>query len=255
MEERNKAIIGSILFVLLVLTLAIGGYFYTFKNDKHKTNDELNEKTIQANKRDANKDFIYFENERKVSSKLGITYRDVVINLDNKQATAINNEIKKENEKLYKAVKKISETEIDEEQEKLYDTDDIYSATIREYQTYKNENYISLLISDSEYNCFKGIYDHTDIQGYIFDISKNERISDVDILTKYNTSLSEVKGLIEEKLEDEQTTKEDGTKNIKIDETLEDLSYGLYIDDSGKLNIKYVVKTNNINYNDNIVID
>ena len=255
MEERNKAIIGSILFVILILTLAIGGYFYTFKNDKHKTKDELKEKTIEANKKDDKKDFIYYENERKVSTTLGITYRDVVINLDNKQATAINNEIKKENEKLYKNVKKISETDIDEEQEKLYDTDDIYSATIREYQTYKYNDYISLIISDSEYNCFKGIYDHTNIQGYIFDVSKNERISDVDIMTKYNTSLSEVKELIEEKLEDDQTTKEDGTKNIKIEETLKELSYGLYIDENGKLNIKYVVKSNNINYNDSIVID
>ena len=74
-------------------------------------------------------------------------------------------------------------------------------------------------------------------------------------MTKYNTSLSEVKELIEEKLEDNQTTKEDGTKTIKIDETLKDLSYGLYIDNNGKLNVKYVVKSNNLNYNDSVIIN
>ena len=36
MEEKNKAVIGGILFLLLILCIGVGGYIYTFKNNKHK---------------------------------------------------------------------------------------------------------------------------------------------------------------------------------------------------------------------------
>ena len=58
MEEKNKAIVGCILFLIIVLTLGIGGYMYAFKNDNHKTEEEMKEKTTSENKKDASKDFI-----------------------------------------------------------------------------------------------------------------------------------------------------------------------------------------------------
>ena len=258
MEEKSKAIIGCVLFFVIILVIGIGGYIYAFKNDDHKTTKELEEAAILENKKEEDKDFIYFENEKKVSETLGIIYKDAVINLDNNQATAINNEIKTENEELFNSVKKISETENDTGNEIKDDTDDIYSATIREYQTYKYGNYISLVISDSSYDCFKGVYDHTSIKSYIFDINTNERVSNIDILAKHNTSFSEVKNKIKEKIEEIPKDGEE-SNGIKIDETIENLandnSYGLYLDESGDLIIKYIVKSDNLNYNENMIIN
>ena len=258
MEEKNKAIFGCILFILIVLTIGIGGYIYAFKNDNHKTEKELKEKTIIDNKKDESKDLIYFENERKVSNELNITYKDAVINLNNSQASAINNQIKKENEELFNSVKKISETTNDTENEIKYNTDNIYSATIREYQVFKYDNYISLIISDTQYDCFKGVNDSLNIQSYIFDASTNERISNIDILNKYETSLSTVKDKIKEYLTKMQTSAEENN-SIKVEETIDSLNnednYALYIDESGELVIKYIVKSDNLNYNETMVIN
>ena len=33
MEEKNKAIFGCTVFILLILAIGIGGYVYTFKNE------------------------------------------------------------------------------------------------------------------------------------------------------------------------------------------------------------------------------
>ena len=114
---------------------------------------------------------------------------------------------------------------------------------------------MSLVISDSIYDCFKGIYDYTNVKSYIFDTKNNERVSNVDILNKNNKTMTEVKDKIRKKLEKDVINDE----NIKIDETIENLSnedsYGLYIDDDGNLFIKYVVKSNNLNYNESMMID
>lgn len=259
MEEKNKAIVGSIVFIILILTLAIGGYIYAFKSDNHQTDKELQEKKIMENKKDTSKDFIYYDNLVELSNTLGITYKDAIINLNNTQAFAINSELKSEREEYYNTVKKISETTNDTGNEILYDTDDIYSATIRDYQNYIFDNYISLVVSDSLYDCFKGVYDYTKIKSYIFDVDANERVSNIDILNKYDTNISEVKERIKKKLESDQTVSEEGIESIKIDETIENLSndnsYGLYVDDDGNLIIKYIVKSNNLNYNESMIIN
>ena len=89
------------------------------------------------------------------------------------------------------------------------------------------------------------------------DVEKNERVSNIDILEKYDITLSEVKDKIRTKLQEDQSV--DGeVEVIKIDETIDNLSndntYGLYIDDAGSLFIKYVVKSNQINYNESMLI-
>ena len=256
MEEKNKAIFGCVFFLILILFIGIGGYIYTFNNDKHKeVNNE--ERILSENKKDKDKDFIYYTNEKTISEKLNIVYKDPIINLDNSLSDAIYNEISKENEQYYNEIKKISETTNDTGKEIAFDTDDIYSATIRDYENFEYENYVTLVVTDSSYDCFSGVHDYPMIKSYIFDVEKNERISNLDILEKYDITLSEVKDKIRAKLQEDQSV--DGeVEVIKIDETIDNLSndntYGLYIDDMGKLFIKYVVKSNQINYNESMLI-
>ncbi len=257
MEEKNKAIFGCTVFILLILAIGIGGYVYTFKNTKHIDQNNAEEKIVNLNKKDKEKDYIYYEEEKVVSDTIHLVYKNPVINLNNSQADAIYNEIKNENDNYYNNIKKISETSNDTGKEISFNTDDIYSATIRDYENYEYSDYISLMITDSLYDCFSGVYDYNLIKSYIFDTTINERVSNIDILSKYNTSLSEVKEKIREKLESDQTIIE-GVESIKIEETINNLSndnsYGLYIDNSGNLIIKYIVKSNQINYNESMII-
>ena len=257
MEEKNKAIFGCIVFILLILVIGIGGYIYTFKNHKHQNTNKIQEIDLNINKKDVNKDYIYYIDEIVVSENLNLVYKNPVINLDNTQVEAINNELRNENDNYYNSIRKISETTNDTGKEIAFEIDDIYSATIRDYENYKYENYISLMVTDSLYDCFTGIYDYSLIKSYIFETTTNERISNIDILSKYNITISEVKEKIREKLQNDQTVI-DEVESIKIDETIENLSndnsYGLYIDESGNLVIKYVVKSNQINYNESMII-
>lgn len=256
MEERNKAIFGCVFFLVLILFIGIGGYIYTFNNDKHKEINNENE-IIEKNKKDKDKEYIYYVNEITVSEKLNIVYKNPIINLNNSLSDAIYNEISTENDKYYNEIKKISQTSNDTGKEIAFDTDDIYSATIRDYENFEYENYITLLITDSLYDCFSGVYDYPIIKSYIFDVEKNERISNIDILEKYGITMSEVKDKIRTKLQEDQTVEGD-IEVIKIDETIENLSndntYGIYMDDTGNLFIKYVVKSNQINYNESMLI-
>jgi hypothetical protein len=254
MEEKNKAIIGCILFLLFILIIGVGGYIYTFKNDNHKTVNNKENTLANVYKKDATKDYIYYEDENIISEELNLIYKNPVINLDNSQADAIYNELAKENENYANNVKKISQTTNDTGQEIAYNTDDIYSATIREYEDYEYASYVSLVVSDSLYDCFKGVYDYTSIKSYIFDTFKNQRVSNIDILSNYDITLADVKEQIKERLENEITDE----NTINIDETIENLSndnsYGLYIDNDGSLGIIFIVKSEQMNYNETMII-
>lgn len=257
MEEKNRTIIGCIAFLLLILVIGIGGYLYTFKNDKHKETIKKENKITDEYKKDKNKDYIYYTDEKVISEELNLIYKNPIINLNNSQTNAIYNELSEENETYYNNIQKISETENPTGEEIAFNTDDIFSATIRDYENYEYKNYITLVVTDSSYDCFKGIHDYTSIKSYLFDVSKNERISNIDVLELYNTSLSEIKEKIKIELQENQEII-DGIENIKIDETIENLSnnnsYGLYIDNSGNLIIKYIVKSNQMNYNEVMII-
>lgn len=257
MEERNKAIVGCIVFGILILALGIGGYIVAFGNDNHKTKEQLQQEDIVKNKIDASKEYIYFEEEKVISNDLNIVYKNPIINLSNTSAKAVNEELKSENNELLNSVKKISETQNDTEKEIVYNTDDIYSATIRDYESYEYNEYASLVVSTKEYDCFDGLSNDAKFKSYVFDTKKNERVSNMDLFLKYDVTINNIKEQIKEKLSKEQITNEDGTETLKIDETLEGITnnnYALYIDNDGVLVLKYIVKSNNLDYNDNIEI-
>ncbi len=260
MEEKTRALVGCISFLIIVLVIGIGGYFYTFKNDKHLSlkNNKEEISITDDNKIDKSKDFIYYSNDFVVSNDLNIAYKNPIINLSNNQAEELTQELSNKNDEYINNVKKISSTTNDTGKEIAFDTDDIYSATVRDYENYEYLQYISLVVSNYEYDCFDGVKEHNLIESYVFDVVNNKKISNIDVLDIYNISLAEVKTKIKEKLESEQTIEND-VETIKIDETINnfenDNTYGIYINNNGKLVIKYIVKTNVINYNDIIEID
>ena len=79
-----------------------------------------------------------------------------------------------------------------------------------------------------------------------------------DLLELYKTNLDDVKIKIRERLVSSQTI-EEGIELIKVDETIAALNdsnnYALYIDKYGNLNISFIVKTTQVDYNENIKLN
>lgn len=245
MEENFKNKLGFTIFILIVLTLAIGGYIfmnYTL-NDNNKNENNTKKEDYRIDK---SKDYIYFINDSIISESAEIYYQDVVINLDTQ--TVLTESLEKEN-KIYKnSIKYISDNEVISEIIN-YNNDDIYSVTFREYEDYEYDNYVSLLIKDYNYSCFDNITFYK-TKSYIFDKSTGKLLTEEDILKIYNTNLDKIKNDMRTYLKSKQATN-DGVDVIKIDETIDNLdNYALYINDYGRLFITYLVKTTQVDYNE-----
>lgn len=258
MNDTRDNVVWGIVFVIFILVLAIGGFFLT----KHLTADEkessltnLNETLSDKHKIDKTKDYIYFENEKIISSEPDITYKDVIINLD--VAESINNTLKTEMNNIRNSVKYISDNELDPERSVLYDDENIYSASERNFETYNYKEYISLVIKDYDFNCYDGSL-FKNLKSYVFNVETGKLLLTTDLLELYETDMNEVKNKIREQLQESQTI-ENEIELIKVEETINALNtssnYAIYIDKYGDLNISYIVKTTQVDYNESIKLN
>ena len=249
MEENFRNKFGFWAFFLIVMALAVGGYFFTnYAVNSSDNKKEENKEDIKKDlKIDKQKDYIYFTNEELISEHKEIIYKDVVINLSTQ--TTLTDTLKKEN-KLYKnTIQYISKQDNLNKDIIVYNNDDLYALNFREYKTYEYKNYISLIINDYNYTCFADTtFQKT--KSYIFNVSDGSLISEEEILDKYNTSIESIKEDIRNYLITEQTIINE-VELIKIEETLNNFdNYSLYINEYGRLNISYLVKTNEVDYNE-----
>jgi len=249
MEENLKSKLGFSIFIIAVIGLAFGGYFfmkYTLDETNNKNNSNNKNEDISY-KIDESKDYIYFENEETISESAEIYYRDVVINLNTQ--TTLTESLKNENKRYKNNIKYISDQNIISEEIIHYNYDNLYALTFREYETYNYDKYISLLVNDFNYTCFdEKTFNKT--KSYIFDTKTGKQLTEEEILNLYDTSMDKIKENIRNVLTEKQTTV-DEEELIKIDDTLDNFNtYSLYINDYGKLYISYLVKTTQVDYNE-----
>ena len=252
--ERKKDLIGGILFISFVLFLIIGGYFLTryMTSDKEKEKAAKNE--INQFKIDDKKDLVYFDNEEVISDAIDLVYKDVIINL--KEADTVNELLKSQMDEIRKSVKKTSENQVDTTREIQFDNSDIFSAKERDYVSYESANYISLVVTDSDFDIYTGSK-ITNQDSYTFSLSNGKRLSNETLLGYNNLTLDMVKEKIRVKLTDDQTEINDGT-SILVDDTINAINSEnavLYVNRSGKLCLSFIVKTSNESYNDNIELN
>ncbi len=252
MEENFRSKLGFTIFILLVVFLAVGGYFFTdyLINEKEiKAKEKENEKINY--KIDTTKDYIYYENESTISKDAEIDYKDVVINLNTQ--TVLNESLRKENQIYKHNIDYISNHEGLNKDLYTYDNDNIYSLTFRTYENYEYDKYVSLLIKDYDYSCFDYI-NYNKTKAYVFNTETGKELKESEILDIYDLDMNNIKEQIRKYLEGKQT-KEDGVEVLKIDETINELSdYSLYINNYGRLCISYLVKTTQINYNEDMEV-
>lgn len=254
MQESDSNYVGFGLFFFLIVLIILACSIFMFLNVRNKNQEKRisdnNEMVISdKNKKDKSKDFIYFTDEETISEELNLIYKMPIINLDSEDAKDSNEEIK-----TY--VMDIKSTLEKENTENCPNS--ILKTNYLDYAVYTYEEYVTLLIRESNYSCQNGFSSSSKVKAYSFDVLSGKRLSFDALLSKYGTTLTEVLGQIRTNLNHEQTVIED-IPNIKIEETINALksqeTYVIYIDEFGDLILNYVVKTSSLDYNDTITIN
>lgn len=257
MKEENYSYLGFGCFFFFIVIIVIIGSVILYNgrfSDLNKNGSEGIGITINdKKKKDKDKDFVYFSMEDTVSESLNLTYKKATINLDSSEAEEVNKELEKIYDNVVATIKKSNSTD------NVCENDsDLYSADYLEYVIYSNEEYITLLVTESSYSCSDELMKPQKIMAYTFNVLNGKRVTDVNLLDKYNITYTEVINKIEEQLNNNQTIVND-VSNIKIEDTLNELkindSYVIYISDTKKLVVKYIVKTNSVDYNDIIELN
>ena len=235
MEENLKSKVGFVLFIIIVLSLAVGGYFLTKYVSSEDMYKEEEEEEIVSYKIKEDQDYIYYDNATTISESAEIYTKDVHINI--KGYDDISDALNNENNKVYKANITYIPEDINKETIN-YNNDNIYTLTYRNYNDYNFVKYSSLVVNDFKYSCFYLISAYN-LKSYVFDTEKGVLLEEDDLLELYNITKEEMLDKLKQKLQDDG---KDGI--ILVEETLNDLKYSLYINSYGALVMNYMAKTN-----------
>lgn len=250
MDNFNKSKVGGMVFILFIILLIIGGQ-YLYNMVTNKDNDTSNNGKKVDYRIDIKKDYFYFENESVISESAEIFYKDIVINIKGQET--LTESLNKENAVYKSNIKYISDANLLSEEMVNYNNDNLYMLTYREYQMYSYDFYKSLVILDYMYDCFDQSTIHNE-KSYMFDTNTGKLLSEEEILSTFDTSLDKVKDEVREYLNSKQEVVNE-VELIKIDETINDFNYGLFVNDVGRLNVTFLVKSTQTDYNDSIVIE
>lgn len=256
-DEANGYLGFGIFFLIIALIVFIGSYTLyndSFKKDEKNIetmeNDKTKEKQLASVKIDKNKDLIYFQNEEVISEALGITYKEVAFNFKNSEVSSLQEKLQNEVVKLKEGLTKVETTETTCD-------DNIKKAFVRDYAIFTSDNYTSLIISDSDYTCENSFSIINKMQSYTFNNTDGKLLSEDELLKIFNLTKVEMLKKIENHLVDSQNENATGGEIINIPATINNLKYNenymLYLNELGKLEVKYIVKSSLVDYNDTII--
>lgn len=256
MQEDNSNYVGFGCFFFLVVLIILGCsiVLYNEQKFKFKANDLQDSKGFlnEKIKKDKNKDFVFFTLEENISEQLQVVLKKANINIDIEESAKINEVLGEIYDEALLSVKKS-----DDNERVCENQTDIYSYISLDYAMYYN-NYITLLISESGYNCNEEIEKPYKLYAYSFDSVTGEYKTFNDLLIKHNLTYTEVLEKVKKNLEEQQLDN-GNEENIKIEDTLNSLkeneNYVIYLSETNKLVMKYIVKTNTVDYNDVIELN
>ncbi len=249
-EESNNVLGFGLFFFFIVLIVVVGSallYFNTKEKREQKIKSPEEELVISDKmKIDKTKDFIYYTEEETISSSLAITSKRPVFNLNSKDATEVNEEIASYVKQTKASLKKESDPTCTFQNE-----ENIYETNFLDYGIYEYQEYISLVIRESNYSCLNGFSASSKVKAYTFNVLTGEKIESSDLFSLYHTTLT----IALEKIQESLST----VPNVKLEETINGLkendTFVIYIDEFGTLVMNYVVKTLDGDYNDTITIN
>ena len=232
-----------IVFAIIVLIIIIGG-FLLMQNSfpKENTTKVVNKKLkkIKDIKIDKDKDYIYFENSETIAHDLDIEYKDVVFNFKNQES--IQKQLNDETKEFKDAIV------VDEDEG---DFDNVVRATYKTYEYFLYDNYISLLVNYYHFDR-EDLISYKDSDTYVFDKETGNRFTEDELLGKFNLTKDDAIDKIKEFIEGQDLLREE---ELDVDATIQLIDdYALFVDRSGRLTISIVVKNDQKDYNEVIIL-
>lgn len=260
MQEESNGYVGFACFFLFILAIVVVGTFLIYQDKKEKLEEQVIYTEQDGNdkkKIDKSKEFIYYIDDTLLSESLSIGYKYPIINLESEDARIVTQELKDLiNNKKSSFVNMSSKP--NEVICNFGSNETIYKAEIVDFGIFSYREYVSLVVYFTTYSCESGISNIYGMQSYTFNILSGEKVATEELFHQFGTGISEAFSFIREELNKNQTYV-DGNPTIKIEETMNSLkendTYILYVDEDGKLILKYIVKTNAVDYNDNISLN
>ena len=246
--EKNK--FKEIVFVIFLLTVIIGGYILmnnvTQKMQNKDSNEVVNntEMEITDIRHDKNKEYIYFSDVKKVMEELDIEYKMVNINFgDNSHISSqLNNETSSMHDKLA-----YDETLPDDAPYHK-----LASAEYKKEEVISYENYISLIVNYFAFDS-EEIVKYLNTKTYVFDKATGLLLTNDEILAKYNLKPDEVNQKIKKELDSIKLLEKE--QEIDVEGTIKGINnYALFIDKIGRLSVSILVKSNEKDYNEIIIL-
>lgn len=242
MEKRNG--IKFLLFGIFLLFIIIGGYILMLKSMPKSNKPEKNtEAKLKDNRIDKKKDYIYFKDSDVVNDHLAIEYKDIVLNFKND--TNIEKEQNNETAEMKKTVKK------EDNEENEYEG--LVSAKYKLFEIYEYEKYLSLVVNYFSFdNENLGTYEKT--VTYVFNKENGKLYSEDELLKEFNFTSDDVLKKVKEYVDGQEKLKEE--EKISSEDTLKNIDkLNLFVDRIGRLSISILVKSDQKDYNDVIVLN
>lgn len=232
------------IFIIIVLVFIFGGFYLMKKSEslKNEVNQTISEEKDTDIRIDKTKEYIYFTNLKVIESELDIEYKDIVINFEDKEN--IQNEINTENKEFSESVK------YDESNEKaIYNH--LVSAKFNKFDIFYYSNYISIVKNTYSFD-YENLVTFIQSKAYVFDKKTGKLFNNDELLSIFNINKDDIKGVITTYLNDQNLITDNP---INVDETINNISnYELYVDNLGRLVVTILVKAEQSNYNDVIVL-
>lgn len=255
MDSRNNYI-GAIILAVIIVLFSVGG----FVSMKYFTSDESMEKGKKEESKkdfriDTEKDYIYLDNEVEIIDD--IFKRDAILNVVGLENIT---------EDLSKELASISATEEKVTADTTLPEDtvcekDLYRFKYRDYIINEYSKYISLIVVDYEYTCPQQEKAEA-IKSYVINKETGKLITNDELLQEFKVSTDDIIKKVTERLEFSQVLDESNNGVIDSAGTIEQIKNGAYgtvkalsINKTGKLELNYIVKSNDINYNDSVELN
>ena len=232
------------IFIIIVLVFIFGGFYLMKKSEslKNEVNQTISEEKDTDIRIDKTKEYIYFTNLNVIESELDIEYKDIVINFEDKEN--IQNIINTENKEFSESIK------YDESNEKaIYNH--LVSAKFNKFDIFYYSNYISIVKNTYSFD-YENLVTFIQSNAYVFDKKTGKLFNNDELLSIFNINKDDIKGVITTYLNDQNLITDNP---INVDETINNISnYELYVDKLGRLVVTILVKAEQSNYNDVIVL-
>ena len=236
------------LFVIVLLIFIVGG-FVMMKKSASKLNEEpsknIEEKEeIKDIRLDSTKDYIYYTDSEEKVHELDIIFKNVNLNFND--ANGIAKILNDETEQLKKTL-----TYDEEIADAPYNH--LISAKYKVYNTYTFDNYISLVVDYYDYH-YESLVSYLTTKTYVFDKITGNLLSNEKLLDAYELTKDDVINKVKTHIADEDIAKEEeDLDEVATVEAMTELS--LFVDKIGRLSISVLVKSDQKDYNEIILLD